>query len=203
MALVDQYAGVIFDYGGVLVAHQTAADVQQLAALAEMPVDQFSDLYWVDRAAYDKAAVSGEEYWQRIAESAGRRFTAEQVQQLTEADVASWLKFDEQMYEFANRLKDSGKRIAVLSNMPKDLGETLKSRTKGFEPFEHLTLSYEVNCVKPNPDIYEHCVAGIGLKPSDTLFLDDRQENIEAAKRLGIYAIQFTSREEVLPGLTA
>jgi putative hydrolase of the HAD superfamily len=107
------------------------------------------------------------------------------------------------MYDFAESLRRNGKQIAVLSNMPRELGEALKARTKGFAPFAHLTLSYEVQSVKPEPAIYEHCLAGMALGPGETLFLDDRVENIRGAERVGIDGVQFTSRDEVLPRLKA
>lgn len=201
MALVDRYAGVIFDYGGVLVAHQSAQDAALLAELAGLSSEVFQRVYWSDRLAYDKGLVSADEYWNDMARRAGTAFTAEQIQKLVDADVESWLNFDASMYTFAKALREQGKKVAVLSNMPLELGEALKSRTQGFEPFAHLTLSYEVHSVKPEPEIYEHCLAGIGLEPEQALFLDDRIENVRGAERLGIHALQFTSPAEMLPKL--
>ena len=201
MGLVDRYAGVIFDYGGVLVEHQSAEDAAHLAEVAGLRPEVMHDLYWSDRLAYDKGLVSAEEYWNDMARRAGTTFTAAQIESLVQADVDSWLKFDASMYAFAKALGEQGKKIAVLSNMPRELGETLKAKTRGFEPFAHLTLSYEVHSVKPEPEIYRHCLEGIGLKPEEALFLDDRLENVRGAERLGIHAVQFTSPAEMLPKL--
>jgi putative hydrolase of the HAD superfamily len=60
-----------------------------------------------------------------------------------------------------------------------------------------------VQSVKPEPVIYGHCLAGMGLRADEILFLDDRIENIRGAERLGIHGVQFTSREDVLPKLLA
>lgn len=203
MALVDRYAGIIFDYGGVLVFHQSAADSAGMANIAGLPAPVFHQLYWTDRLAYDRGLMTAEDYWNDLARRGGTVLDSHQISRLIEADVESWLKFDSGMYDFAESLRQSGKRIAVLSNMPRELGEVLKAKTKGFAPFAHLTLSYEVQSVKPEPEIYEHCLAGMGLPPEETLFLDDRIENIRGAERLGIQGVQFTSREEVLPRLVA
>jgi putative hydrolase of the HAD superfamily len=201
MALVDQYSGIIFDYGGVLAFHQSAADAQRLAAIANFTPAVLDQLYWTERGAYDKGLMTAEDYWNGMAQRAGSTFTAGQIRQLIEADNESWIKFDAQMYSFVEHLRSSGKRLAVLSNMPRELGEVIKSQTKGFAPFHHVTLSYEVRSIKPEPEIYEDCLSGLGLPAGQTLFLDDRPENIEGAKRLGIQGIRFTSREEILPQL--
>ncbi|HXR79215.1 MAG TPA: HAD family phosphatase [Bryobacteraceae bacterium] len=203
MALVDRYSGVIFDYGGVLAFHQTVADSAGMANIAGLPARAFHDLYWTDRLAYDRGLTTAEDYWNDLARRGGVALDSQQILRLIEADVQSWLKFDSGVYDFAESLRQSGKQIAVLSNMPRELGEVLKAKTNGFAPFAHLTLSYEVKSVKPEPAIYEHCLAGMGLRPEEILFLDDRIENIRGAERLGVRGVQFTSRDEVLPKLMA
>jgi putative hydrolase of the HAD superfamily len=199
MALADQYDGFIFDYGGVLVTHQTPEDQRRLAQIARVPVETFTELYWAERARYDKGELTADEYWRGLARNAGSKpFDSDIVDKLTEADTRSWMHFDAVMWDWLKSLKASGKRLAVLSNMPRDLGEVLKSRTDRFNQFDHVTLSYEVNAVKPEPAIYEHCLEGLNISAERTLFLDDRMENVRGAELLGITATQFLDRDEVL-----
>jgi putative hydrolase of the HAD superfamily len=203
MALVDAFDGIIFDYGGVLAHPQTPEDQANLARIAGVEPELFSELYWSDRIGYDKAAVTGTEYWQRLAMRAGTVFTVRTIDELTEFDTIAWMQFDEVMFDWVEQLKLAGKRVAVLSNMPRDLGEALQSRTSRFRPFDFVTLSYEVQAVKPDAVIYEHCLGGLGTAGNRTLFLDDRIENIHGAERLGIHGVQFTSTSEVLPKLSS
>jgi len=203
MALVDSYQGFMFDYGGVLAHHQSDSDQARMAALAGVDPELFTELYWADRLDYDKAAVTGPEYWQNIARRAGTLLTPDIIEQLTEIDNVSWMQFDSVMWDWIDQLRKAGKRVAMLSNMPLDLGEALKARTDKLRDFDHVTLSYKVRSAKPEPAIYEHCLEGIGTAPEDTLFLDDRAANIQGAELLGIRAVQFTSRDEVLLRLRA
>jgi putative hydrolase of the HAD superfamily len=203
MALVDAFDGIIFDYGGVLAHHQRPEDQAHLARIAGVEPELFSELYWSNRIGYDKGAVTGTEYWQNLGMRAGTVFAAETIEELTEFDTVAWMQFDEVMFDWVEQLKSTGKRVAVLSNMPRDLGEALQSRTSRFRLFDFVTLSYEVRAVKPDAAIYEHCLGGLGTAGSRTLFLDDRIENIHGAERLGIHGVQFTSSTEVLPKLSA
>ncbi len=203
MALVDSYAGVIFDYGGVLVTPQTDADQARMAEVSGIPKDLFTEAYWSDRLEYDKGAVSGTEYWQAIAQHAGAKLAAQVIEQLIELDTVSWMRFDSIMWEWIDQLRSRGKRVAILSNMPRDLGEALKSRTERLNKFDFVTLSYEVRSVKPEPAIYEHCLDGLGLEAGQALFLDDRMPNIQGAELLGIRSIQFLDRDDVLLHLRA
>ncbi len=52
--------------------------------------------------------------------------------------------------------------------------------------FEKLFLSYEMGLMKPDPAIYEQVLQEAGLETSETLFLDDNENNIIAARALGI-----------------
>lgn len=198
MALVDSYASVIFDYGGVLARHQTEADQTEMAELLGISAARFSDLYWAKRIQYDKGLLTATEYWQDVARQTGTRITPQIVDELSTLDTGSWMQFDDVMWEWVRQLREAGKRLAILSNMPHELGETLKKEGKRLALFDQVTLSYEIHAVKPDPAIYEHCLQGLGSSPNDSLFFDDRIQNIEGAEALGIRAIQFLNRDQVL-----
>ncbi|HEX4169700.1 MAG TPA: HAD family phosphatase [Bryobacteraceae bacterium] len=201
MALVNDFDSIIFDYGGVLATHQTDADLAKLARLLGVTTDQFSELYWANRAEYDRGALTAAEYWMDMLRHSQKNMDAALVDKLTDLDSASWMHFDEPMWDWIDHLRLAKKRIAVLSNMPRELGEALKTKTDRLGAFDHVTLSFEVHSVKPEPAIYEHCLTGLGTTPERTLFFDDRIENVQGAELLGIRAIQFLDRDEVLEKL--
>jgi putative hydrolase of the HAD superfamily len=199
MALVSNFDGIIFDYGGVLVRHQTAEDQAQLAQIAGIPVEIFTELYWADRLSYDKGDVNAAEYWREVAERAGAKAPdSGAIERLTYFDNESWMRFDPVMWRWLDELHAEGKRVAMLSNMPRDLGEALRSRTDRLNRFDQVTLSYEVRAVKPQAVIYERCLTGLNTAPERTLFLDDRIENVQGAEALGMSATQFLDRDDVL-----
>ncbi len=201
MARANSYDGYVFDYGGVLAHHQTDADQARLADIAAIPRDLFSNLYWDTRLDYDKGSVTAAEYWGNIAREAGKTLSAAVIEEIVDADNRSWMQFDEQMWNWIAELRAAGKRVAMLSNMPRDLGEALGSQTDRLRVFDHVTVSYDVRSVKPEPAIYQHCLAGIGTTPERTIFLDDRIANVQGAEALGIGAIEFLNRDDVLSRL--
>ena len=202
MAPASAYDGFIFDYGGVLVSHQTDDDQARMAAIAGIPAESFGELYWAHRLEYDTGALSGIEYWQTVArESANKLFDLALIDRLIELDSQSWMRFDSVMWDWISQLRSAGKRVAMLSNMPRDLGEALKTSTNRLSNFDHVTLSYEVGAAKPDPSIYEHCLEGLNLPPERTLFLDDRLANVHGAELLGMHAVEFLNRDDVLSRL--
>jgi putative hydrolase of the HAD superfamily len=198
MALVNSYSGFIFDYGGVLAHHQTDADQARLAAIAGIPKPIFTELYWSTRPDYDKGLISGTKYWETIAEHGGGAVTPDTIGALASFDNVSWMHFDDFMWGWIDRLRAAGKRVAMLSNMPRELGEALRTSTDKLNRFDAVTLSYEVHAIKPEPAIYHHCLQHLGTSPEETLFLDDRLANVQGAEAVGIHGIHFTSRDDVL-----
>jgi FMN phosphatase YigB (HAD superfamily) len=58
--------------------------------------------------------------------------------------------------------------------------------------FETRFLSYELGLVKPDREIFEHVVEGLGCDPSAVLFLDDNQLNVDGARSVGLDAHRVT-----------
>jgi HAD superfamily hydrolase (TIGR01509 family) len=69
--------------------------------------------------------------------------------------------------------------------------------------FDFKTFSAEVRLIKPDAAIYEHTLRGLGVKPEETLFVDDREINVQAARELGIRAVRFQSIEQLREELEA
>jgi putative hydrolase of the HAD superfamily len=202
MALVDAYDSLIFDYGGVLVGQQPEKDQKHLADLLGISTKRFLELYWAHRLQYDQAVLTAEAYWNEIAMRSGSELNEHILEALIRTDTESWMQFDEVMWKWIDDLRKAKKRVAILSNMPRELGEALRTRTTRLEHFDFITLSCEVRATKPDPVIYEHCLEGLSAIPQRTLFFDDRIENVQGAERLGIRGLQFLNRDDVLLQVT-
>ena len=60
-----------------------------------------------------------------------------------------------------------------------------------FELFHGDVLSFEVGQIKPHPAIYQYAIEHHGLSPSETLYIDDLPENIEAGRAAGFNSWQY------------
>lgn len=69
--------------------------------------------------------------------------------------------------------------------------------------FDGRIVSGEVNLAKPDAAIYQLLLDTYKLNPRETFFVDDRIENVEAARNLGIEAVQFTSPAQLEKDLAA
>ena len=198
---------VIFDYGEVLCFKQPAGTLSEIRSVSGLDDASFNQHYWGQRDHYDGGRYSGVHYWQAIAQAARVPLSHEQIEKLISLDIASWSTLDPVMLDWARRLQEHGVKTAILSNMQPDLLRHMQSQFQWLSGFTHLTFSCNLGMLKPAPEIYRECLAGLNTTASRTLFLDDRQVNVEGARKAGMRAILFQSPEQLardvaaIPGL--
>lgn len=94
-------------------------------------------------------------------------------------------------------LKRRGYPLYALSNW-NDVKFTIALKEFPFlRLFDGRIVSGEVKLAKPDHRIYQLLLDTYRLNPRESLFIDDRQENIEAARALGIEAVQFLSPRQL------
>lgn len=97
-----------------------------------------------------------------------------------------------QTAELIAELKRVGYRVFVLSNMSKEYIEYLR-KMPVYSHFDGEVVSCEVGLTKPEKEIYTLLLERFGLEPSQTMFIDDRKENVEAAAQVGIVPFHFST----------
>ena len=194
--------GVIFDYGMVLSNPADPAAHERMVAASGLSAEEFDRHYWNNRHNYD-LGMKGPAYWQKIAGDAGTTFTPEQIDILIESDILMWTSLNEEMLGWVVALQNAGFRTAILSNMVWEILGYMRQEFGWLSHFHHHTWSCELGIGKPDPAIYTHTCEKLDILPSETLFLDDKPENIAGAERVGLHAIQFSSIEQLRKDLEA
>jgi putative hydrolase of the HAD superfamily len=187
---------VIFDFGGVLCFHPSEERFAPIAQLFGVHTAKLLDIFWARRLDYDAGALDARAYWSYVASAAGRSLDESQLPGLVRREIELWNNYDRRILGWAAHLKAQGIGTAVLSNLPRALGENLRATPGFLDPFSHVTFSFELGVAKPQPAIYRDAIAGLDVAPGEALFLDDRADNIEGARALGIAGELYTSWEE-------
>lgn len=119
--------------------------------------------------------------------------------------MESWnsilLDFPKQRLDFIKQLKQEGKyRLLLLSNTNDLHIDYVKKQVPFFDEFQKcfdaFYLSQELAMRKPDPEIFEFILKTHQLKPQEVLFIDDTQENTEAAESLGIHVWNIDPQKE-------
>lgn len=188
---------VVFDYGMVLSGLPDAKAHAELLRITGLSHEAFEALYWVDRHAYDRGDLNGLTFWQKLVSDAALDLAPHDIHALNRWDARMWTTSNPQMLAWHQALKAHGLKTAILSNMGDTVMESIAEEFAWIEDFDLLIWSYQHRMAKPEPAIYELLLDKLGTAPDETLFLDDKLENIEAARQLGIVGLQFSTVEKL------
>jgi putative hydrolase of the HAD superfamily len=200
MALIR---AVLFDYGLVLSAPPDPATWERMRTLLGVDGGRFHAAYWRPRNEYDRGVLDGPGFWRAVAAELGRSLSDDELTALLDADVLLWTQPNQPMIDWAAALQRAGVRTGVLSNIGDAMEAGVMRRCKWMADFNHHTFSHRLRMVKPEAAIYRHAIAGLGVPAENVLFIDDREENVEAARAAGLQAIQYVDHASFVKALRA
>ncbi len=188
---------VILDYGQVLARCPTVPEFGRMAQMFNVDFESFYRLWEASRGPYDRGDMTAEEYWLTLAAETNTSLDAGQIEVLREVEVEIWAHPDPDMLNWLIQLHAGRVKTALLSNMPWDLVKYVRANFRWMDDFSFKTFSAEVRLIKPDAAIYEQTLRGLGSVARETLFVDDRENNVQAARALGIRSIQFESVKQL------
>ena len=192
---------VVFDYGIVLTGPPDADAWANLLRITGLPEERFESLYWADRPAYDEGKLTGIGFWQKLLREAG--LPLNHAEELNRWDARLWTVENPVMVAWQLKLKQRGLLTAILSNIGDDVLASVERKFDWIHRFDVLVWSCQFGAVKPDPAIYRYTLGKLGTQPNETLFIDDKLPNVEAARALGIQAIEYSSVEQLRNELIA
>jgi putative hydrolase of the HAD superfamily len=194
---------LLFDFGGVLVDLDKQRCIDAFAALG-FDIRPYIGTY---RQAgflslFENGKINEQEFCQKLREESGQPT-------LSDAQIiAAWQSYltdvPAERLDMLLRLKEKY-TLHVLSNTNPvhwRMGAEGYFRYKGLKLsafFDHVFLSYELGLEKPQPEIFQAVVNGIGCAPNDILFFDDAEANCEAARQCGLQAVLAPANSAWLP----
>ncbi|MFD5256875.1 HAD family hydrolase [Streptomyces bobili] len=198
---------LILDYNGVLGLQPSTAMWTRLADLAEWPdrhLPSFQDAFWAPRNAYDAEELSDLAYWAKVL---GHHPGPRWLRTLRDADTDMWTRTDPRVLDILYRARAAGLPMVLLSNAPAHLSNVLDATDWRRELMDDALYSARMRLCKPDPATYEHALAATGIAdPAHVLFIDDREDNCQAAAELGLRTLHYTGQlsdleQQLMPAL--
>jgi len=125
------------------------------------------------------------------------------MEELSALDARMWTTENPATLAWQMQLKERGLLTAILSNMGDNVLASVEREFDWIHRFDVLIWSYQWHMAKPDPAIYRLVLQKLGSGPEETLFLDDKLVNVEAARTLGMKALQFSTIERLRADLIA
>ena len=183
-----KFKNIVFDLGGVLFARDPQKFEREFInyfsyiLLPEMPK------FWED---YDRGVVTYDEVLTSLADY------NDSSRELADANLRRSIVTQEAIpatVGLIESLKADKRKLYVLSNMSLEFIVFLRQQPV-YSMFDGEVVSCEEHVVKPEAEIYARLEERYGIEPSETLFIDDRRANVEAAIRRGWGGYHFDAKD--------
>ncbi|WP_194896370.1 HAD family hydrolase [Catenulispora pinisilvae] len=106
--------------------------------------------------------------------------------------------YNAEMADYWRARRAEGYQTAIISNSFVGAREREEEAYRFSELTDLIVYSHEVGVMKPDPAIYELCLDRLGMRPRETVFVDDFEPNCEAARALGMAAVLFKDTAQAI-----
>jgi putative hydrolase of the HAD superfamily len=187
---------IVFDFAGVLFRWHPPSMIRR--ELPHLAPDDASATHWArqifqgyvgDWLDFDRGLVDRSAVIERIERRTG--LARADVVRIVDA-VPRELQPIPETVDLLRRLREDGRRLLYLSNMPGPYADHLEREHEFVRWFEDGVFSGRVHLAKPEPAIFRLAAERFGVPPADLVFLDDVFENVRAAGALGWNALHFS-----------
>ena len=189
---------VVWDIGGVMMRTEDQAPRAELA-----------EELGVTRAYLNELVFDGEQGRRAQIGEISRMELWDYVRSKLKLAPGEYLDLDERFFggdvldtelvDFIRSLKPRFK-MGIISNAWSQIEKSLEEWGIN-DAFEVVVGSGDVGIMKPDPRIFQIALERLGVEPSEAVFVDDFIQNVRGAQELGINAIHFQGREQVIQEL--
>lgn len=172
----------IFDMGGVV--SDIAGYLQRMTGHLALSPQRIYRLTEADFLLLTSGRISEAEFWRRFTRATGRP---------VEEDLFTrW--FQPQNNRRVVELARSLKRVArvVIGTNTIEPHYRIHLEQGDYAAFDAVYASHRMGLSKPDPEFFRHILREEACRPGETVFVDDLEANVAAARRLGIHAFLFT-----------
>lgn len=188
--MMNDIRNVIFDLGGVLVELDIERCKAAFVRLGMPQVAQLVDPYHPAAmiGRLEKGEIGFHEACDEMRRLAGRPKVTDA--QIADAYAAFLTDVPVRNLRLIDALRGRGLKTYVLSNNNPASMEVIRrmftadGRTMD-DYFDRIFLSYEMHALKPSEEIFRRMIDQSGMRPEESLFIDDSERNVNAARALG------------------
>ena len=181
---------IVFDLGGVIMTICQEEAIKRFKSIGFKNVEDYLNPYTQTDIFGDieEGKISAEQFRAKLSELIGKEVTYEECK-------FAWLGYRQDVplrnLDILRKLKAQGYKLILLSNtnpfmMSWGLSGEFDGNGNSLESyFDSLYLSYKLGVMKPNKKIFQYIIDNEKIQPGESLFIDDGERNINAARLLG------------------
>lgn len=197
---------IIFDMGGVILGLERSKCVERFVEIGIKNADELLDEFHQKGLflRIEDGSMNAENFRLELSKIANRELSYEEIEY-------AWLGFivDVPQYklDYLSFLREKGLKVYLLSNTNPYVMNWVRScrLTAAGKPLDaymdHLFLSYEMKCVKPDPIIFQKMMESANMRAEESIFIDDSASNVATATKMGFHTIHLATNADFRPEL--
>lgn len=193
---------VIFDLGQVLIEVQPNRAFLEVARRTSLPAQAVGERLARNMAlfeAFEIGAYAPDEFHRRMTAALDVVLGYSEFEAVWNSVFAGEI---ETTAVLARQLQAEARvAVAALSNTNAIHVEHMRRTWPLFSELNNVFLSNEIGKRKPQPEAFRHVLDALGVKPDRSVFIDDLEENVAAARTLGMHGVVAHSPAAVADGL--
>lgn len=187
---------VIFDMGGVIVSEKDVPVLKQLSKLFDRDIDTIEFAVGKDIPDLQTGKIDNKTFFKHIVSELGTDVTMAEWRDVWYNGYSEHVKLNQPVVSMARKLRQAGYLTPIISNTEPGHVKINMAREL-YDGFEPLILSCEVGCRKPDAKIYKIALKKIGVDPDKCIFVDDNEEFLAPARKMGMETIHFQNARQL------
>ncbi|CAM5463518.1 HAD family phosphatase OS=Streptomyces alboniger OX=132473 GN=CP975_23965 PE=4 SV=1 [Streptomyces alboniger] len=188
------FDAVLCDLDGVIRFYDMA-DLEQREAAAGLPPGSTAEVAFAPETDLPlmRGQITKEQWVESIAQGLADRVPLERGRELGDVLAETKFRADDAVVGLLRGARAAGLPVLLVTNATPWLAEDLAllGLTGPDGVLDAVLSSADLGVTKPDPGIYEAAVRRAGVAADRCLFVDDRQENVDAAVALGMRGVLY------------
>jgi epoxide hydrolase-like predicted phosphatase len=190
---MEKIRAVIFDWGGVLIEDSAPGLFKYCAKALGVSVEQYRTAFNICLDDFQTGRATEQQFWQNM--TSHLKVPMPKAGSLWGEAFAAVYTPRTELFTLAARLRKAGCKTAILSNTEKPAVELI--RKQKYNVFDVEVFSCLEGITKPDKKIYDLALNRLRTPAGQTLFIDDRQDFIDGAKKAGLQTILFKNIDQL------
>lgn len=193
------YTTIFFDWGGVVANDPGDEFLGLLLKHVGATDEQVQEIFETYMSRFMRGQISESEYWAELRKKYGF-----EIHDSISEEFKKWrgLVANQDILALVDETKAAGLRTAIFSNVIEPTYNVL-AQAGYYSQFDEIIASCKVGLAKPQKEIYDLALHQLNVTAAQSIFIDDKQSNLDPAIELGFTTILAKNPEQIISDVRA
>ena len=187
---------IIFDLGGIVVPEIEPIINRKIAEVLNISEKKLIEIHKKYKGQITSGALTLFDMYSAITNELGIQVSSKYLLQehLNMYEINGIKHYNDVVLLIESLKKNYG--VACLTNLEIEIADICRE-TRLYDYFDRAFLSTELKMQKPDLEIYHKVLESLKCKPEETVFIDDKIENVNSANKIGMHAIHYSNLDQL------